>query len=302
MKLRKLIENFKPKEIDDDISEFILDWKQIVIDGVEFDFMRLNGSDANKFIIAIDGIGEIGKASLNCYDKNFDGCYLDNIRIDSKYRRLGLATKLYEYIEDLIGEKLKPSPIKQSREIINFWDKTKNLRESIRATIKNFLNENEENVNKILDKVNRDGRQSLTPDEKTYLEQYSDGKINPDLEEWLFSDDDDTFDLDDNKLLFDEFEDNDDIFYNTSKLMRVISKHLKKKPFTNDADWGGGYVWNLKTNDNFTGTFLYLGDDELVVLKRMLVGDEYNDEEIKKITNSGELYNFFLSLRSNKQK
>lgn len=174
------------------------------------------------------------------------------------------------------------------------------LRKLIETTIKNFLNENEENVNKILDKVNRDGRQSLTPDEKTYLEQYSDGKINPDLEEWLFSDDDDTFDLDDNKLLFDEFEDNDDIFYNTSKLMRVISKHLKKKPFTNDADWGGGYVWNLKTNDNFTGTFLYLGDDELVVLKRMLVGDEYNDEEIKKITNSGELYNFFLSLRSNK--
>ena len=85
-------------------------------------------------------------------------------------------------------------------------------------------------------------------------------------------------------------------------MKRVISKHLKKKPFTNDADWGGGYVWNLKTNDNFTGTFLYLGDDELVVLKRMLVDDEYNDEEIKKITNSGELYNFFLSLRSNKNK
>ena len=301
MRIRKLIENFKPKEIDDDISEFILDWKQIVIDGVKFDFMQLNGSDTNKFIIVIDGIGEIGKASLNCYDKNFDGCYLDNIRIDSKYRRLGLATKLYEYIEDLIGEKLKPSPIKQSREIINFWDKRKNLRESIRATIKDFLNENEDNVNNILDKVNSGGRESLTPDEKTYLEQYSDNNINPDLEEWLFSDDESTFDLDGNKLSFDEFNESDDIFYNTSKLKRVISKHLKKKPFTNNADWGGGYVWNLKTNDNFTGTFLYLGDDELVVLKRTLVDDEYNDEEIKYITNSRELYNFFVSFIHDKK-
>ncbi|MCF8339704.1 MAG: GNAT family N-acetyltransferase [Chitinophagaceae bacterium] len=301
MRLRKLIENFKPKEIDDDISEFILDWKQIVIDGVKFDFMQLNGSDTNKFIIVIDGIGEIGKASLNCYDKNFDGCYLDNIRIDSKYRRLGLATKLYEYIEDLIGEKLKPSPIKQSREIINFWDKTKNLRESIRATIKDFLNENEDNVNNILDKVNSGGRESLTPDEKTYLEQYSDNNINPDLEEWLFSDDESTFDLDGNKLSFDEFNESDDIFYNTSKLKRVISKHLKKKPFTNNADWGGGYVWGLKSNDEFAGIFLYLGDDELVVLKRTLVDDEYNDEEIKYITNSRELYNFFVSFIHNKK-
>jgi hypothetical protein len=168
------------------------------------------------------------------------------------------------------------------------------LRKLIEATIKDFVNENEENVNKLLDKVNQNGRESLTPDEKTYLEQYSDGDINPDLEEWLFSDDDNTFDLNGNKLLFDEFDEDDDIFYNTSKLKRIISNHLDKKPFTNNADWGGGYVWNLKKDDDFTGTFLYLGDDELVVLKRRLVGDEYNDEELKYITNSRELYKFLL--------
>jgi hypothetical protein len=175
------------------------------------------------------------------------------------------------------------------------------LRKIIETTIKEFLNENEDNVNKILDKVYTDGRQSLTPDEKTYLEQYSDNNINPDLEEWLFSDDDNTFDFDGNKLFYDEFDEDDDIFYNKSKLKRVITKHLDKNPFTNDADWGGGYAWNLKTNDNFTGTFLYLGDDELVVIKRTLVGDKYNDEELKYITNSRELYNFFLSLRKNKK-
>ncbi len=175
------------------------------------------------------------------------------------------------------------------------------LRKIIETTIKDFLNENEDNVNKILDKVYTDGRQSLTTDEKTYLEQYSDNNINPDLEEWLFSDDDDTFDLDDNKLLFDEFDEDEDIFSNEYKLKRVISKHLHKDSFTNNADWGGGYVWNLKNNDDFIGTFLYLGDDELVVIKRTLVGDKYNDEELKYITNSRELYNFFLSLHKNKK-
>lgn len=118
-----LNENFKPMKIDDDIKGWILDWKQITINDTQFNFMRLNGSDKNKFVIEVDDIGEIGSASLNCYDKNFDGCYLDNIRIDHKYRRLGLATKLYEYIEELIGEKIKPSPIKQSPEIKQFWNK-----------------------------------------------------------------------------------------------------------------------------------------------------------------------------------
>lgn len=175
------------------------------------------------------------------------------------------------------------------------------LRKLIEATIKDFVNENEENVNKILDKVNQNGRESLTPDEKTYLEQYSDGDINPDLEEWLFSDDDNTFGVNGNKLLFDEFDEDEDIFQNTSKLKRVISNHLDKKPFTNNADWGGGYVWNLKKDDDFTGTFLYLGDDELVVIKRRLVDDEYYDQELKSITNSRELYKFLLSLLRNKK-
>jgi len=86
------------------------------------------------------------------------------------------------------------------------------LRKLIEATIKDFVNENEENANKILDKVSQNGKESLTPDEKTYLEQYSDNDIDSDLEEWLFSDDDNTFDSDGNKLSFDEFEDGDDIF------------------------------------------------------------------------------------------
>ncbi len=135
MKLKNIIditideylnENFKSIPINKENSDFILDWKQIIINDIVFNFMRLNGTNKNKFIIEVEGIGEVGSASLNCYNKNFDGCYLDNIRIDPNYRRIGLATKLYEYIEDLIGEKLKQSPIKQSPEIKHHWNKRNN--------------------------------------------------------------------------------------------------------------------------------------------------------------------------------
>jgi ribosomal protein S18 acetylase RimI-like enzyme len=133
MELRKFIattireylnENFQSMKINPRSRFLIDDWKQIVINDTTFNFKRLKvGYSTNKFVITTDVDGQIGSASLNCHDKNFDGCYLDNIRIDHKYRRLGLATKMYEYIEELIGEKLKPSPIKQSQEIKGFWKK-----------------------------------------------------------------------------------------------------------------------------------------------------------------------------------
>jgi hypothetical protein len=170
------------------------------------------------------------------------------------------------------------------------------LRKIISTAIRDFINENRENVDQLLDKINKDGKQSLTYDERTYLKQFGEDNIDPGLEEWIFGDDDSTYDADGNKLFYDEYTGDEDIFGNDKKLKRVISKHLGKDPFTNNADWGGGYVWNLKNNDDFIGTFLYLGDDELVVIKRTLVGDKYNDEELKYITNSRELYNFFLSL------
>lgn len=170
------------------------------------------------------------------------------------------------------------------------------LRKIISIAIKDFINENRENVDQLLDKINKDGKQSLTYDERTYLEQFSDNNIDPGLEEWIFGDDDMTYDADGNKLFYDEYTSDEDIFGNDEKLKRVISKHLDKDPFTNNADWGGGYVWRLKGKDNFVGTFLYLGDDELVVIKRTLDGDRYDDEVIKYIDDSRELYNFIRKL------
>ena len=178
------------------------------------------------------------------------------------------------------------------------------FRKPVIASLKEYLkeqnniNENINNIDHILDKVNKEGKFSLTYDERTYLKQYSNNNINTELEKWLFSEDDETFDLRGNKLLFDEFEPDEDILYNHDKLKRVISNSLDKSSFTNNSDWGGGHVWNINSDDNFIGTFLFLGDDELVVLKRTLVGDEYKDETLKDITNTRELYSCLLSLKN----
>ena len=116
--------NFTKIDITKDYSDFISDWKQIKLNDKIFNFMRvIENNNGNKFIICNEDLEEIGFALLNCYDKNFEGCYLDNIRIDDNYRRMGLATKLYEYIEGIIGQRLKPSPIKQSPDIKKVWSK-----------------------------------------------------------------------------------------------------------------------------------------------------------------------------------
>lgn len=152
-------------------------------------------------------------------------------------------------------------------------------------------------IDDILDKINKYGIQSLSFDEKTYLKQHSKDDVDRGLEDWLINSDDDTF-YDDKKLLYNEFEDNDDIFYNEEKLKRIISKILNKNPYTNNADWGGGYVWNINSSDNYIGTFLYLGDDELVLLKRDLDEDKnYIDEVLKDITNVKELNQLFLAYK-----
>jgi len=113
-----LSSNFKNFDIDRETSEFILDWKQLEINGEIFNFIYPNLHNKNVFTIEKNGVGEIGNATLNT-----ENLYLENIRIDPNYRRIGLATKLYQYIEGIIGKKLKPSPIKQSPDIKNFWSK-----------------------------------------------------------------------------------------------------------------------------------------------------------------------------------
>ena len=117
---QKLSEGFISLPIEPYMKDFMKDLKSIIIKGVTYEFMWLTTTpNVDRFIIEVEDGGEIGRATLNK-----DG-YFDNIRIHKDYRRLGLATKMYQYVEELIGKKLKPSPIKQSKEIRNFWAKVK---------------------------------------------------------------------------------------------------------------------------------------------------------------------------------
>lgn len=59
------------------------------------------------------------------------------------------------------------------------------IRKIIKTTLNEWLNENENLVNQILDKIHSNGITSLNSGELKYLKQYSVGDINPDLEKAL---------------------------------------------------------------------------------------------------------------------
>jgi hypothetical protein len=83
-------------------------------------------------------------------------------------------------------------------------------------------------VDNILDKINKDGMNSLTYDERTYLQQYNTDKIDSGLEEWLL--DDENINYRTNiKPQYYEFDEDDDIFEYRDKLMKIITKSLGKK-------------------------------------------------------------------------
>lgn len=153
-------------------------------------------------------------------------------------------------------------------------------------------------TNDLLDKINRDGINSLTQDERKYLDTQ-----DSDLGRWLMSDDDRTFDYDDTsygygkKLKYDEFEFDEDVLWNREKLIRVINKMLpktKSHPKSHGADWYGK-VWFLKEVSPNIGIYLHLGDDELEVIQRSTIidEDEVEDEILETITTGRELYKIF---------
>jgi GNAT superfamily N-acetyltransferase len=109
--------SFDPNEYDG----YILDWRQLIIQGTKFDFIQTKQNNGNYFVVESDDVGEIGHVILNCDDKDTYGCYADYIEINEKYRRKGFATKLYEYIQVVTGNEVKPSPIKQSPTMQKFW-------------------------------------------------------------------------------------------------------------------------------------------------------------------------------------
>jgi GNAT superfamily N-acetyltransferase len=106
---------FKETDFDKTLYQ---DKKSTVLNNEEFDFNRLNTKgEENVFTIEKNG-EEIGRATLDV-----DGNYLTNIRVDEDYRRQGLGTIMYDYIEQQSNIKLQPSPSKQSKAAEQLWVK-----------------------------------------------------------------------------------------------------------------------------------------------------------------------------------
>jgi len=156
-------------------------------------------------------------------------------------------------------------------------------------------------IDQILDRISKSGKQSLSIDELSYLNQYKKGEFDKGLEKWLLDNSDETFGDNGEKLLYNEFEDGENLFWNRNKLIRVISNFLGKAPFSNNADWGGAHTWNIKGDDYFIGKFIYIGDDDIIdVVERSLIEDEYEDDILRTIRTPQELYKLFLDIKQNK--
>lgn len=86
----------------------------------------------------------------------------------------------------------------------------------------NDFKKSQQVLNFILDKMNKVGKNGLTPDENRFLEDYNKGIYNKKLGEWILEDH--------GELLFDEIIYNeDDIFYDEKRLIRSIEKIIDKK-------------------------------------------------------------------------
>jgi hypothetical protein len=115
-----IINQLKEKNVSSTVNEGVKD----------FTINRLGTKGEENVFVVEDKMGnEVGRATLSK-----DGNYLENIRIDDKYRRKGLATKIYDYIEEKVGIELQPSPNKQSMEAKKLWEK-RNLQKSVSKNV-----------------------------------------------------------------------------------------------------------------------------------------------------------------------
>ena len=152
-------------------------------------------------------------------------------------------------------------------------------------------------INSILEKISMYGINALSYDERIFLYQNSSNTIDKNLVNWLTGNEENTFDLNGKKILYSEFVVGEDIFKNQKKLKRIISNFLNIKPFTNNSDWGGALVWSLKADNNFTGYFIYLSDNELVLLYRIInEGKVYFDTTLLEIIDVETLNKLFLKV------
>lgn len=162
-------------------------------------------------------------------------------------------------------------------------------------------------IDKILDKINRYGTESLSSDEWSILQSHGSKANIEDLMDWVSDESDDTFDQDGEKLPFFYFND-DEVrpFDNEKRVINIISYNLNAKPIpTNQADWGDSVVWKIKKeNDENGGIYLVYDLDESAVYLIKRISDYYegvhNDTVMNRASNVKEYKNLINKAKSMK--
>lgn len=144
----------------------------------------------------------------------------------------------------------------------------------------------EENIlNIILDKINKEGEDSLTFDERIFLKQHGEGSVNPELVDWLL-DEDDSYDNFGDKLQYYVFNrDELNPYQNIERTVNIINYNMGfDGEEHSDSDWGDSYVWLLK-GDESSGIFLVYDVEtpEIAIVKRTVDDDMgvYNNTDME---------------------
>jgi len=66
-------------------------------------------------------VGEIARATIE-YSKKLNGWYGNDVFVDKNFRRIGIMTSIYDFAEELIGEKIIPS-LSLINTMKKFWNK-----------------------------------------------------------------------------------------------------------------------------------------------------------------------------------
>jgi hypothetical protein len=84
----------------------------------------------NVYVIIAQHINnsEIARTTFS-YSKKLGGWYGNDVFVDKNFRKIGILTAIYDFVEELIGEKLTPS-FSLSRNMKKFWA-NRNLKKSL---------------------------------------------------------------------------------------------------------------------------------------------------------------------------
>jgi hypothetical protein len=164
------------------------------------------------------------------------------------------------------------------------------IRSIIREIAEKIIFENS-TMDKILDKIQHMGINSLSNDERDFLSQHSKGAVDADLERHVNSN---------SEVGFDEFGEDEDIFEDINKLKRVISKVFGPEHKYTSSDFSGRAVWRV-SGDLDDGIFIFISDSDEIELFHRKYNEDTEENEYNVLATSDDtksLYNLMLKAKA----